>query len=76
MDTMHLINGFSSPLSGDQMFMASFHTSDIGLFAPSAPSAYLRVPIFTGSKKEVAADVAKAASQIVAPWSSSSSATL
>jgi hypothetical protein len=40
--------------------------------APSAPSTNCRAPIETGSKKPVAADVASAASQMVAGISPSS----
>jgi hypothetical protein len=41
-------------------------TSSTGLFAPKPPSANLRAPIRTGSKKIIATDVTSAAWQIVA----------
>jgi hypothetical protein len=47
------------------MFDASPSTSSTGLFAPSPPSANERSPMLTGSKKVVAADVARAAWHIV-----------
>jgi hypothetical protein len=62
----HLIRGFSSSSSGHQMLDASPSTSSTGLFAPRPPSANERSPMLTGSKKVVAAEVARAASQIVA----------
>lgn len=64
-ETKHLTSGFNSAVSGHQMFEASPSTSSTGLFAPSAPSTNVRAPITTGSKKRVAADVAKAASLMV-----------
>ena len=48
------------------MSRASAQTSLIGLLAPNAPSAYPRPEIEIGSKNVVAAEVARAACQIVA----------
>lgn len=62
----HLTKGLRSPDSEHQIFAASPSTSSTGLFAPSPPSANLRFPIRTGSKKVVAAEVASAAWQILA----------
>lgn len=61
----HLTSGFESPVSEHQMFDASPFTSSTRLFAPSLPSANERSPMLTGSKKVVAADVARAAWHIV-----------
>src|SRR5437667_7440871 len=63
-ETIHLI--FISSGSSDQKYFASFHSSRTGLFAPVAPSinSSPNSPIFIGSKKDDAADVARAASQI------------
>jgi hypothetical protein len=67
-----LTRGFKSPVSGHQIFEASPSTSSTGLFAPNAPSTKQRDLISTGVKKLVAADVARAASQMVAGMSGSS----
>jgi hypothetical protein len=62
----HLTSGFKSPVLEHHIFDASPSTSSTGLFAPSPPSANERLPMATGSKKVVAADVARAAWHIVA----------
>lgn len=62
----HFTSGFNSPVSSHQISDASPSISSTGLLAPRAPSANLRAPIDTGSKKVVAADVARAAWQMVA----------
>jgi hypothetical protein len=70
---IHLeMGGCRSLVSEHQIFDASPSTSSAGLFAPKAPSANVRSPILTGSKNVVAADVARAACQIVALTSNSS----
>ena len=65
-DIKHLTRGFKSLFSEHQIFDASPSTSSTGLFAPKAPSANVRFPMLTGLKNVVAADVARAASHIVA----------
>jgi hypothetical protein len=67
-DTKHFTMGSSCPSSGHQMLCASFQTCSTGLLDPKAPSTYSQTPMIIGSKKVVAADVARAASTIVA-WS-------
>lgn len=62
----HLTIGFKPPVSEHPMFDASPSTSSTRLFAPSRPSANERLPMVTGSKSVIAADVARAAWQIVA----------
>jgi hypothetical protein len=62
----HLTEGFKSPVSEHHILQASPSTSSTGLFAPNPPSANERSPMLTDSKKVVAADVARAASHIVA----------
>ena len=61
----HLTRGFKSLVSEHYMFNASPFTSSTGLFALSLPSANERLPMATGSKNVVAADVARAAWHIV-----------
>jgi hypothetical protein len=72
METKHLTRGFSSLRSEHQILVASSSTSSTGLLAPRAPSTNWREPIETGSKKPVAAEVARAASPMVARTLSSS----
>jgi hypothetical protein len=66
MEMKHLTSGFKSPVYSHQMFNASPSTWSTGLFAPVPPSVKLRFPMGTTSKNVEAADVARAASQIVA----------
>lgn len=61
MEMKHFTSGFKSPVSEHQILAASPFTSSTGLFEPNPPLANVRCPILTGSKKVVAADVAKAA---------------
>ena len=62
----HLISGLRSSVSEYQIFEASLFILLTGLFAPSPLSANERSPMLIGSKKVVAADVARAVWQIVA----------
>lgn len=66
MEIKHFTSGFGSRVLGHHTFEVSLSTSSTGLLAPNAPSTYFLAPIETGSKNVVAADVARAASQIVA----------
>src|SRR5437870_4422899 len=66
MDTQHFTDSARLSQFGDQMSLASAQTSWIGLLAPKAPSTYFEPSIVTGAKNVVAAEVARAAWQMVA----------
>lgn len=65
-DIKHLTSGCRLPVLGHQISMASSSTWSTGLLAPRAPSTNFMPSMETGLKKVVAADVARAAWQMVA----------